>query len=153
MFGKRAILCRRYKLFIGHEHTLISSCVVDWRWVSVAYECAGYGRASVPPVPAAVGQRLPAPASWLDVGRRGRQPLGAAALCQRALPLSVHWGAIAQQRAQGPTRLLPALQRLAQAPRDRLMVPPRHLWQVYLILWRPATACDITVTRWQIGQS
>lgn len=86
----------------------------------MACECAGYGRASVPPILATVGQGLLASPAGLDSRRGGRQPRGAAASDAGLLPVSVCRGDIAQQRAARRARLLSALQHLAQATRSRL---------------------------------
>lgn len=101
----------------------------------MAYECAGYGRASVPPVPTAVGQGLFASPAGLDSRRGGRQPGRAAPLNSRLLPVPVRWGDFAQQTAQWHSRLLSVLQRLAQAPRYRL-TKSLFIWQVYLYNFR-----------------
>lgn len=78
-----------------------------------------------------MGQGLLAEAARLDARRGRRQSRVAAPLRARAVSLPVCRGDTEEQRAQRLARLLPALQRLAQAARARLTEPP-NVWQVYI---------------------
>lgn len=90
------------------------------RQVAAVRCVAGRGGAVVPAVPTTVGERLPAAAARLDVGRGGRHAGRPASPVAGAMSLSVLRGDPAEQGAPRRARLLPALRPLAAAARRAL---------------------------------